>query len=104
MLTLDRYSLTFRYQELILWRIWLAKVVSGIFGLPLKNVLSLNSFNCIQRKSLASDFAKYRRKVLHISFHLNGHTLGFQSQTQKLQISRAAYMSGPRMLKYLYMT
>ena len=27
----------------------------------------------------------YHRKVLLSSFHLNGHTLGFHSQTQKLE-------------------
>ena len=37
------------------------------------------------KNHLVQDNKQYHRKVLLSSFHLNGHTLGFHPQTQKLQ-------------------
>ena len=39
----------------------------------------------LSENDLVQDNIQYHRKVLLSSFHLNGHTLGFHPQTQKLK-------------------
>ena len=43
---------------------------------------------------------QYHRKVLLSSFHLNGHTIGFHPQTQKLEPPCAALLTAPQKSSY----
>ena len=49
-----------------------------------KNAKSLPLYSIIE-STLVQHNKQYHRKVLLSSFHLNGHTLGFYPQTQKLE-------------------